>query len=72
MPNRLFFILSYIMNINIYNLFYICTLVWVLFLRINLFVFVILKYQGVSVHQIYPKPLPIEPCNSHIVHVLPR
>ena len=34
----------YIMNINIYNLFYICTLaciiLWALFLRINLFVFV--------------------------------
>ena len=37
-----FYFVFYIMNINIYNLFYICTLacIWALFLRINLFVFV--------------------------------
>ena len=44
LPNRIFiyFVFYYIMNINIYNLFYICTLacIWALFLRINLFVFV--------------------------------
>ena len=42
MPNRIFYFVFYIMNINIYNLFYIkfCTLacIWALFLRINLFV----------------------------------
>ncbi len=27
---------------------------------------------GLSVHQISPKPLPLESWNSHIVHVLPR
>ena len=35
-----FYFVFYIMNINIYNLIYICTLacIWALFLRINLFV----------------------------------
>ena len=44
MPNDFFYVVFYIMNHNIYNLFYICMLaynfLWALFLRINLFVFV--------------------------------
>ena len=37
-----FYFVFFTMNINIYNLFYICTLacIWALFLRINLFVLV--------------------------------
>ena len=49
MPNMIFSFFFYIMNINIYNLFYICTLacIWALFLRINLFVFVfVFVYRG--------------------------
>ena len=30
------------------------------------------KIDNLSVHQISPKPLPLESWNSHIVHVLPR
>ena len=41
----LFYFVFYIMNINIYNLFYMCTLAWALFLRINLFVFVFVIHQ---------------------------
>ena len=68
MTNRIL-IFFYIMNINIYNLFYICTLacIWALFLRINLFVFVFVLNVQCRPKRIHRSPaLDILKSNLHV------